>query len=604
MRTWAARKPIFMPDYYLLKLFVTSRLPVGIFQIKSGKRPLLAAFVFEVILVVGLLLIMTIGVWLYTAKIIEREQALVTRILPEMDLVHELTAASANLQSHSRLLRTAQNSSELQEYRERMDTIVEDTQRGIAAMQKLGQQGVDELNTQLVEVRQIVDGLTSVRFRQLSLAAHIKADRTSLIVDVEALEEIVQQQIIASTDQQIKQSDTLLALESEEHKINSEHQQESLSLLSDFEGLNREVQNLLLLNRDLIGLKAVIEKLPLLLSDKALAQTEQQRNLFINALMSRIIDLSNSTEKKSTLLALTQLRDALNGRQNIFSLQQTLLILNADQQALDTLLGQYANNVLLQTSSIRGETRDTLNLAAQATLEGLVNYRNLLFVGALVLLFVLGWVSYGLLYRKTVVPLLEISSQLRKVGSTDFASERPDYAILEIAELSDAVFQLDNVQKSMNEKDALLRLRNDELRRVNEDLEQFAHVASHDLQEPLRKLQQFSDLVVEDYQSQLDDDGKFFLHTIKNSAERMSTMIKDTLAYARTAKIDQTIESVNLEKLLQYLEQDMDMAVRDAQANITYQNLPTLMANSTGMDQLFRNLLISGRSLIHSIIRG
>jgi light-regulated signal transduction histidine kinase (bacteriophytochrome) len=145
----------------------------------------------------------------------------------------------------------------------------------------------------------------------------------------------------------------------------------------------------------------------------------------------------------------------------------------------------------------------------------------------------------------------------------------------------------------MQEQDMLMKVVNQDLRKANEELEQFAHIASHDLQEPLRKLQQFSVLLEEDYQDKLDEDGKFFLDTIRNSADRMSVLIRETLAYSRAGSSNQTLEVVDLSKLTLQLRDEMDVAMREAQADIRIHSLPMVMANSLGMAQLFRNLMIN-----------
>ena len=86
-----------------------------------------------------------------------------------------------------------------------------------------------------------------------------------------------------------------------------------------------------------------------------------------------------------------------------------------------------------------------------------------------------------------------------------------------------------------------------DLRRSNEDLQQFAYAASHDLQEPLRSVRTFSQLIVKKYEPMLDDEGRKFLGYLQSGAERMSDLIKDLLAYSQVNILDTRPEPVNAE---------------------------------------------------------
>src|SRR5690606_19055115 len=89
-----------------------------------------------------------------------------------------------------------------------------------------------------------------------------------------------------------------------------------------------------------------------------------------------------------------------------------------------------------------------------------------------------------------------------------------------------------------------------ELSRRNSDLEDFAHVASHDLQEPLRKIRTFAELLEQEYQDVLDDGGRTYVDRITASADRMSTLINDLLTYSRVATRPQPFQRVNLNEVV------------------------------------------------------
>jgi len=132
------------------------------------------------------------------------------------------------------------------------------------------------------------------------------------------------------------------------------------------------------------------------------------------------------------------------------------------------------------------------------------------------------------------------------------------------------------------------------LEKANEGLNQFAFVASHDLQEPLRKIQQFSSFLEEDLGSELDDDNKYHLNVIVQSSQRMSQLIKDLLVLSKTSSLDPEMSSVCLNKLLASIVDDMEPLLNEAGATIDVRELPTVQGNARLLGQLFTNLLSNG----------
>lgn len=131
---------------------------------------------------------------------------------------------------------------------------------------------------------------------------------------------------------------------------------------------------------------------------------------------------------------------------------------------------------------------------------------------------------------------------------------------------------------------------NNNLVRSNENLEKFAYIASHDLQEPLRKIQQFSGLLQEQY-SQLLGDGEQYLQRIQAAAGRMSTLIKDLLTYSRISSRPQGTPDVVLSELIGNVLIDLDLVIQETGAQLDIQPLPTLPGDPAQLGQLFQNLL-------------
>ena len=144
------------------------------------------------------------------------------------------------------------------------------------------------------------------------------------------------------------------------------------------------------------------------------------------------------------------------------------------------------------------------------------------------------------------------------------------------------------------EAEAALEQANIELARSNQELEQFASIASHDLREPMRKVQSFAELLVEGYGDRLDGNAEKYLNYIINGATRMQIMIQDLLTYSRLGRNEIALKPTNLDKVLKQVIEDLSIAIEENNAQIFWQKLPTVLANTSEMIQLFQNLISNG----------
>ena len=130
-----------------------------------------------------------------------------------------------------------------------------------------------------------------------------------------------------------------------------------------------------------------------------------------------------------------------------------------------------------------------------------------------------------------------------------------------------------------------------ELRRANADLEQFAYSASHDLQEPLRSVKIFSELVSDRYGPTLDTKGREFLGNIREGASRVEMLVRDLLAYTQASKIDAPPEPVDANEAFQAAVGNLAGAIAEADAAIGCDPLPAVRVQATQLQQLFQNLI-------------
>jgi len=132
---------------------------------------------------------------------------------------------------------------------------------------------------------------------------------------------------------------------------------------------------------------------------------------------------------------------------------------------------------------------------------------------------------------------------------------------------------------------------NGELRRSNEELQQFAYVASHDLQEPLRMVSSYTQLLQEVYGEQLDEDAHKWIHYAVDGANRMQRLIEDLLSYSRVATKGHDFERVDSHAALGQALVNLQQGIEESEAIVTNSDLPEVSADPVQLVQLFQNLI-------------
>ncbi|QHS58931.1 response regulator [Chitinophaga agri] len=152
---------------------------------------------------------------------------------------------------------------------------------------------------------------------------------------------------------------------------------------------------------------------------------------------------------------------------------------------------------------------------------------------------------------------------------------------------------IDILQHSAEELEKKVEERTAELLKKNAELEQFAYIASHDLQEPLRKIRTFSELLQKSLQK--GNTANNYFEKIQSSAERMTQLIKDVLHYSRLSNKEENFVQIDLNTILQQVRGDFDLLIEQKQATINNNTLPTVKGIPLQLQQLFTNLI--GNSL-------
>jgi signal transduction histidine kinase len=268
-------------------------------------------------------------------------------------------------------------------------------------------------------------------------------------------------------------------------------------------------------------------------------------------------------------------------------------LVEAGRQDFDRVRGGL-DSLERQISADRQTARDDLAKA--------LRWQNSILVGVLIV-FLLAAMLLTILIRSGIGrPMARLAAATREVSSGDFdqriAVDGPaDLRALGgdidtmrqriVAALATSVAAQETLQVQAVE----LERSNADLARSNSELEQFAYVASHDLQEPLRKVASFCQLLERRYGELLDDRGRQYVAFAVDGAERMQVLINDLLAFSRVGRVYDSANDVDLNAVCDSAEQNLAHRIESANAVIERDKLPTVVGDPTLLSMLWQNLL-------------
>lgn len=174
------------------------------------------------------------------------------------------------------------------------------------------------------------------------------------------------------------------------------------------------------------------------------------------------------------------------------------------------------------------------------------------------------------------------ASQAAEIGAVDYIFKpiNPDILKSKVKVYLDLYVQ----------REQILHL-NATLSQSNEELERFAYICSHDMQEPVRMMNAYAGLLADSSELALDEGGRRYLHFILDNARRMQKMISDILTFSRVGREDILLETVDCEAILNEILSEFEDAIQRTHAEITYDSLPCLETSPTLVRVLFQNLI-------------
>jgi light-regulated signal transduction histidine kinase (bacteriophytochrome) len=198
--------------------------------------------------------------------------------------------------------------------------------------------------------------------------------------------------------------------------------------------------------------------------------------------------------------------------------------------------------------------------------------------------------SVKILHRRGLdIPVILVSGALGELTAVECMKQgAADYVLKDhLARLPESVRRALREKKLRQEH----RQSQEDLARSNQDLEQFAYVASHDLQEPLRMVATYTQLLAERYQGKLDSDADKYIHYAVDGALRMQQLVQDLLAFSRVGRQSLAPRRTECNSVLQAALQNLQAAIQESGATVQHTQLPVVMADSSQLVQVFQNLI-------------
>ncbi|MFR9726787.1 sensor histidine kinase [Streptomyces sp. MS19] len=277
-------------------------------------------------------------------------------------------------------------------------------------------------------------------------------------------------------------------------------------------------------------------------------------------------------------------------------------IVSASREDLARLTADYTERGNVAFDAVRAAVADQqryladIRDAAREDLHDAEIVRNVVFAAIALLILTVTVLAFDAMRRSVTRPLERLSRDARQVAEGDF--DHPIPAPAGPADLEQLGKDVEDMRRRLADElefTERARLRLDEqameLRRSNDELEQFAYVASHDLQEPLRKVASFCQLLQRRYGGQLDERADQYIGFAVDGANRMQVLINDLLLFSRVGRMNTESRAIDLNETLASVLDAISVGMEESGAEVTHDPLPHVTGDTSQFVMLFQNLI-------------
>ncbi|WP_347374473.1 ATP-binding protein [Aequorivita sp. Q41] len=387
------------------------------------------------------------------------------------------------------------------------------------------------------------------------------------------LAEIVLNQVISS-----RATQTYNTLQS---KINP-----AINVLHKYQSINKEL-DLLLTNRingdDKIStinrVKGIVEvELTYIQNQLAVLKKDLPEESTDRVLLKKLIG-----DTEALITHTIKFRSLFNSQtENEANVDLALVIYNDKITTLNTSIDNYIDHLNLNYS----RAFDSYNAKLSSNLKSVSNIILITgLIGILLAVLITIQITYSI-----AEPIYKLKKAALKMSKGNLDERIKIEGKNELADLGKSFNAMaEELKMSFNEQEKQI----EEIKSVNKELEQFVYVASHDLQEPLRTMSSYIGLISELYIHQLDDNALKYMKHIEDASLRMKTLIKDLLDYSKIGKVKE-VTTVDINTIVSNILLDHELIIKDTNATIECDTLPTVMGLGIELKQLFQNLINNG----------
>ncbi len=266
---------------------------------------------------------------------------------------------------------------------------------------------------------------------------------------------------------------------------------------------------------------------------------------------------------------------------------------------------RYLNTVRLiknqqKCHACHGADQDTLGsmvvrMGTDRTYANIYSHvRQNFFVGVLGIGVIVSF-AYFLLYMLVTKPVKQLAAELEELPEQIEEGEHTSRVDItredEIGCLQKTYYKM---RKELYEKNEIIRNANNELTAVNKELEAFSYSVSHDLRAPLRNIDGFSKIVLEEYGEQLDGMGAHYLNRVRNGAIKMSQLIDDMLSFSRVGRTEIHLKQIDMNRLVNNVLRDYTEVIKEKDVEVKVGELPEVLCDQNMIQQVFSNLISNG----------
>lgn len=265
-----------------------------------------------------------------------------------------------------------------------------------------------------------------------------------------------------------------------------------------------------------------------------------------------------------------------------------------------------ATQMLIRSQMIVTDAIRLADMSHDRVIE-IQNKASLFIMFFIIAMIMLMGINYLVFNRSIIAPIAWLAKETEIIGAGNLDHEANILSDDEIGDLSKAFNTMTQRLKATtvsrnqllaeiderNKVENALMIITAQLKHSNDELQQFAYIASHDLQEPLRMVSSYCKLLEKRYKDKLDESGREFISYAVDGANRMHLLIEGLLSYSRVGSRKEEFKETDCELVLKYTKDNLQNSIRETEAEITHDPLPVVKGDETQLIQLFQNLIFN-----------